>query len=179
MIVFRLLVRPTLYALAGCTQMPQPKTVQARLTQNIPSVTGREDHAQVRLSCTHGVLHAEPVFGKSNLIYTLIRPMAWSWCRWIREDCTPVPRSRCSCMISRGLVISPEPRQSFPWRGYRRNLAVLPTISYGGALWYSRRPCLSPGSSGWTVSPGPHRPRGAVGVPRCLPIGACCKPWSA
>ncbi len=59
--------------LAGCTQMPQAKTVQARLTQNIPSVTGREDHAQVRLSCTHGVLHAEPVFGKSNLIYTLIR----------------------------------------------------------------------------------------------------------
>jgi molybdopterin molybdotransferase len=73
MIVFHLLVRPTLYALAGCSHVPQPRTVQARLTQNIPSVTGREDHVQVRLSCTHGVLHAEPVFGKSNLIYTLIR----------------------------------------------------------------------------------------------------------
>jgi molybdopterin molybdotransferase len=73
MIVFRLLVRPTLYALTGCTQVPQPKTVQARLTKNIPSVTGREDHVQVRLSHTDGELHAEPVFGKSNLIYTLIR----------------------------------------------------------------------------------------------------------
>jgi len=73
MIVFRLLVRPTLYALAGCTQVPQPRTVRARLTKNIPSVTGREDHVQVRLSCTSGALHAEPVFGKSNLIYTLIR----------------------------------------------------------------------------------------------------------
>ena len=73
MIVFRLLVRPTLYALAGCSQVPQPRTVQARLTKNIPSVTGREDHVQVRLACTSGALHAEPVFGKSNLIYTLIR----------------------------------------------------------------------------------------------------------
>ena len=73
MMVFRLLVRPILYALAGCIQVPQPKTVQARLTKNIPSVTGREDHVQVRLAHTDGELHAEPVFGKSNLIYTLIR----------------------------------------------------------------------------------------------------------
>jgi molybdopterin molybdotransferase len=62
-----------LYALTGCAQMPQPKTVQARLAKNIPSVTGREDHVQVRLSYADGALHAEPVFGKSNLIYTLIR----------------------------------------------------------------------------------------------------------
>ena len=73
MIVFRLLVRPTLYALVGCTQMPQPRTVRARLTRNIPSVAGREDHVQVRLSHADGELQAEPVFGKSNLIYTLIR----------------------------------------------------------------------------------------------------------
>jgi molybdopterin molybdotransferase len=73
MIVFRILVRPTLYALMGCTQIPQPKTVRARLSKNIPSVTGREDHVQVRLSDADGELRAEPVFGKSNLIYTLIR----------------------------------------------------------------------------------------------------------
>jgi molybdopterin molybdotransferase len=73
MIVFRILVRPTLYTLAGCMQIPQPRTVQARLTRNIPSVTGREDHVQVRLSHTDKALQAEPVFGKSNLIYTLIR----------------------------------------------------------------------------------------------------------
>jgi molybdopterin molybdotransferase len=73
MIVFRLLVRPTLYALMGCTQIPQPKTVRARLSKNIPSVTGREDHVQVRLSDADGELRADPVFGKSNLIYTLIR----------------------------------------------------------------------------------------------------------
>jgi molybdopterin molybdotransferase len=53
--------------------VPQPQTVQARLTKNIPSVTGREDHVQVRLFHADGRLRAEPVFGKSNLIYTLIR----------------------------------------------------------------------------------------------------------
>jgi molybdopterin molybdotransferase len=73
MMVFRLLVRPTLYALTGCAQAPPPKTVRARLTENIPSVTGREDHVQVRLSYADGELRADPVFGKSNLIYTLIR----------------------------------------------------------------------------------------------------------
>jgi molybdopterin molybdotransferase len=73
MVVFRLLVRPTLYALTGCPQVPQSQTVQARLTKNIPSVTGREDHVQVRLVHANGALCAEPVFGKSNLIYTLIR----------------------------------------------------------------------------------------------------------
>jgi len=73
MIVFGILVRPTIYALAGCTQLPQPTMVRARLTKNIPSVTGREDHVQVRLFSVDGGLQAEPVFGKSNLIYTLIR----------------------------------------------------------------------------------------------------------
>src|SRR5262249_8318791 len=65
-----------------------------------------------------------------------------------------------------------EPRQSFPWRGYRRNLEVLPTISYGGALCYCRSPCLSPWSSWWTVSPCPHRPRGDGGVLQCIPIAS-------
>jgi molybdopterin molybdotransferase len=73
MIVCRLLVRPTLYALAGCTQLPQPRTVRARLSKNVPSATGREDHVQVRLFRADSELQAEPVFGKSNLIYTLIR----------------------------------------------------------------------------------------------------------
>ncbi len=73
MIVFGILVRPTIYALTGCTQPPQSTMVQARLTKNIPSVTGREDHVQVRLFDADRELHAEPIFGKSNLIYTLIR----------------------------------------------------------------------------------------------------------
>jgi molybdopterin molybdotransferase len=73
MIVFGILVRPTIYALTGCAQPPQPTMVRARLTKNIPSVTGREDHVQVRLFDADRELCAEPVFGKSNLIYMLIR----------------------------------------------------------------------------------------------------------
>ena len=72
-IVFDLLVRPTIYALSGRSSPPEPPTVRARLLRDIPSVSGREDYVQVRLVHNDGELCAEPVFGKSNLIYTLIR----------------------------------------------------------------------------------------------------------
>ena len=71
--VFDMLVRPTIYRLAGCTQPPSPPTVHARITRDVASLTGREDHVQVRLVRQDGHLGAEPVFGKSNLIYTLVR----------------------------------------------------------------------------------------------------------
>ena len=73
MVVFDLLVRPTIYLLAGCTHPPEPPTVWAELLRDIPSMSGREDYVQVRLVRQDGHLCAEPVFGKSNLIYTLIR----------------------------------------------------------------------------------------------------------
>ena len=72
-IVFDMLVRPTIYALVGCTSPPSPPTVLARLSRDVASTSGREDHVQVRLVRGEGELRAEPVFGKSNLIYTLIR----------------------------------------------------------------------------------------------------------
>ena len=40
---------------------------------NISSVAGREDYAQVQLVQKNGLLCADPVFGKSNLIYTLVQ----------------------------------------------------------------------------------------------------------
>ena len=73
MIVFDLLVRPTLYRLCGCDSPPPIPTTGATLTRDIPSVSGREDYVQVRLIQQNGALMAEPVFGKSNLIYTLVR----------------------------------------------------------------------------------------------------------
>lgn len=74
MIVFDLLVRPLLYHLAGGFTPPEPATVLARLTRDIASAPGREDYIPVRLSAgAGGERTAEPVFGKSNLIYTLIR----------------------------------------------------------------------------------------------------------
>jgi len=73
MVVFELLVRPTIYALGGCTKVPEPPTVQARLLRNVASTAGREDYVPVKLVRENGDLYAEPVFGKSNLIYTLVR----------------------------------------------------------------------------------------------------------
>ena len=73
MVVFDLLVRPVIYLLSGCAQPPEPSAVQARLLRDIASQAGREDYVQVRLVQQNGQLCADPVFGKSNLIYTLIR----------------------------------------------------------------------------------------------------------
>jgi molybdopterin molybdotransferase len=66
-------VAPTLAFLTGA-ETRRPRTVNARLTRNVASATGREDYVQVRLQRgADGGLEAVPVFGKSNLIYTLIR----------------------------------------------------------------------------------------------------------
>jgi molybdopterin molybdotransferase len=59
--------------------LPQPQAiVQARLTVNLPSQAGREDWWPVKLLSSPSrrgaggeVYEAEPIFGKSNLIFTL------------------------------------------------------------------------------------------------------------
>lgn len=52
----------------------QTPTTQATLSTNIASQTGREDWIPVRLIYhSDGSTGAEPIFGKSNLIYTLIQ----------------------------------------------------------------------------------------------------------
>ena len=72
MSVARQVVLPLLAHLMGERVRPQG-TIQAILTQNVASVTGREDSVPVRLRAqADGTYHAEPIFGKSNLIYTLV-----------------------------------------------------------------------------------------------------------
>jgi molybdopterin molybdotransferase len=54
-------------------QAPVPiATVSATLAANIASTTGREDSVPVRLFERDATLYADPIFGKSNLIYTLV-----------------------------------------------------------------------------------------------------------
>jgi molybdopterin molybdotransferase len=73
MVTYDLFVRPTLDYLTGVTARKK-RSVTARLARNIASATGREDYIQVRLDPRpDGGLDAVPVFGKSNLIFTLIR----------------------------------------------------------------------------------------------------------
>ncbi len=74
MVVFDLVARPLLYHMSGCARVPPPPMMQARLLRDIPSVAGREDYVPVKLiQADDGASAAEPVFGKSNLIYTLVR----------------------------------------------------------------------------------------------------------
>ena len=72
LVVFDLLVAPTIHLLSGTDKPATANTVNATLTADIPSESGREDYVPVTLSDSGGTLSANPVFGKSNLIYTLI-----------------------------------------------------------------------------------------------------------
>jgi molybdopterin molybdotransferase len=73
MVTFDLFVAPTLAALSGASLAPR-RTVTARLARNVASAAGREDYIQVRLEhADNSPPLAVPVFGKSNLIYTLVR----------------------------------------------------------------------------------------------------------
>jgi len=69
---FRLFVEPAIHLLQGGNP-PAVRTVQARLARNVAGRAGRQDHVQVRLEEREGEMWAIPIFGKSNLIYTLIR----------------------------------------------------------------------------------------------------------
>ncbi len=73
MVTFDLFVTPTLFLLSGCPDRPPRQAVPARLSRNVASAPGREDYFQVRLAQRGEELWAEPVFGKSNLIYTLVK----------------------------------------------------------------------------------------------------------
>jgi molybdopterin molybdotransferase len=71
--LFDLLVIPTIHRLLGCSNPPQPAVVRARVARNVAATPGREDRIAAKLVERGGQLWAEPVFGKSNLIYTLVR----------------------------------------------------------------------------------------------------------
>jgi molybdopterin molybdotransferase len=73
MIQFDMFGVPAIYALLGIAGPPPPPTTRARLSHNIASETGREDYVPVRLEHTATGMAAIPVFGKSNLIYTLVQ----------------------------------------------------------------------------------------------------------
>lgn len=72
MIQFDMFGVPAVYRLQGLEQMPRKGFVWARVSQNLPSESGREDYVPARLEDGEQGLVAVPVFGKSNLIYTLV-----------------------------------------------------------------------------------------------------------
>ncbi len=72
MIAFELFVAPALRRLLGAAQ-GVVAAAAARLALNIASKPGREDFVPVRLARRDGELWADPVFGTSNQIYTMVR----------------------------------------------------------------------------------------------------------
>ncbi len=72
-VVAGLFLTPLLGRMQGVAKPSLRRRIAATLTHNVPSVPGREDYVQVRLLEREGRLFAEPVFGKSNLIYTLVK----------------------------------------------------------------------------------------------------------
>lgn len=72
MIQFDMFGVPAIRRLLGATNATPRAQVWARLSLNVPSESGREDYVPVRLGSDERGPTAEPVFGKSNLIYTLV-----------------------------------------------------------------------------------------------------------
>ncbi len=63
---------PLIYRLQG-GEPPHRLPILARLGTNIPSAAGREDYVPTRVHLHDGELVAEPIFFKSNLIFTLVK----------------------------------------------------------------------------------------------------------
>jgi molybdopterin molybdotransferase len=72
MIQFDMFGVPAIYQLQGLRNPPRRGLVWAKLSENIASESGREDYIPARLEDSGEGLLATPVFGKSNLIYTLV-----------------------------------------------------------------------------------------------------------
>ena len=64
---------PIIHALQGHIRPRWRAKVQALLTRDLPSQTGRQDTVQVKLEQQNNKITAEPIFGNSNLIYTMVR----------------------------------------------------------------------------------------------------------
>jgi molybdopterin molybdotransferase len=69
LVVFRLVGVPLVWRLAGCERPPSEPSTRARLSRDLPSMTGRVDIVQVTVA--DGV--ATPVFGPSALLSVLTR----------------------------------------------------------------------------------------------------------
>ncbi len=72
LVVFRLIGAPLVWRLAGCERPPSPPRMRARLSRDLPSVAGRLDVVQVRIT-EDPEATAEPVFGPSALLSVLTR----------------------------------------------------------------------------------------------------------
>ncbi len=72
-VIAMLYVAPVVEKLLGLDPAIRMAGTRARVTRNLPSLAGREDYVPARWIFRAGESWVEPVFGKSNLIFTLVR----------------------------------------------------------------------------------------------------------
>ena len=72
MVVAEIFLRPFLSRLSGEAEKKRHNVVKARLARNVESASGRDDFLRVRLVKQGDEWVAEPIFGKSGLISTLV-----------------------------------------------------------------------------------------------------------
>lgn len=74
MVVFSVVVRPFLDHISGRRgRTGTRRPLAAVLSRNVASAQGRIDYVRVALVQTDGILHAEPILGKSALINTMVK----------------------------------------------------------------------------------------------------------
>jgi molybdopterin molybdotransferase len=73
LVIAGLFVVPVVESLLGLTSAGNRMKFLARLTTNIPSQAGREDWVAACLSRDQDGFQVEPIFSKSNLIFSLVR----------------------------------------------------------------------------------------------------------
>ncbi len=73
LVVGTLILAPLIRRFLGVQRVLPAPQVAARLSVNVVSQAGREDYIPVRLQESEEGTIAEPVFGRSNLIFTLVR----------------------------------------------------------------------------------------------------------
>ena len=74
LVIAFILVKPIIQAYLGLENRKFSASIPAKLTMNVPSQAGREDWIPVRLiEGENEVFQAEPIFGRSNLIFLLAK----------------------------------------------------------------------------------------------------------
>ncbi len=73
LVIASLFVVPVVESLLGIKNPGIRTKIQARLTTNVPSLAGREDWVAACLNSSAEGYRVEPIFSKSNLIFSLVR----------------------------------------------------------------------------------------------------------
>lgn len=73
LVIAQLILKPLIHKMVGLTHHRVQPVINAILTVNLPSLAGRDDYYPVRLFRRPDHCMADPIFYKSNLIFSLVR----------------------------------------------------------------------------------------------------------